>query len=86
MVTLTAVPSGGTGTYSSYQWYLDASPIGGANLVTYDATAAGTYTVTVTDSASVTSPVSPGVALAYDVTGPTVTPPANETVQQTLCM
>jgi fibronectin-binding autotransporter adhesin len=86
MVTLTAVPSGGTGMYTSYQWYVDAGTIGGANAVTYDATAAGTYTVTVTDSASATSPASGGVVLTDDAAAPSVTAPAGETVTQTLCM
>ena len=53
-VTLTANPSGGSGTFSSYQWLLNGSPIGGANNATYAASASGSYTVTATDSAGCT--------------------------------
>jgi len=48
--TLTANPSGGSGTFVSYQWLLNNSPIGGATASTYTATAGGSYSVTVTDS------------------------------------
>ena len=58
-VTLTANPSGGSGTYSSYQWLLNGSPISGANGVTYSATAAGNYSVTVADSAGCTGTSAP---------------------------
>jgi uncharacterized repeat protein (TIGR01451 family) len=53
-VTLTANPSGGSGTFASYQWLLNGSPIGGANASTYAATATGNYSVTVADSAGCT--------------------------------
>jgi len=49
-VTLTANPSGGSGSFTGYQWFVNASPIGGANASSYSATAAGNYSVTVTDS------------------------------------
>jgi uncharacterized repeat protein (TIGR01451 family) len=58
-VTLTANPSGGSGSFVSYQWFLNASPIGGANASTYSAAAAGNYTVTVTDSAGCTGTSAP---------------------------
>ena len=58
-VLLTANPSGGSGTFASYQWSLNGSPIGGANASTYSATAAGNYTVTVTDSAGCTGTSAP---------------------------
>jgi uncharacterized repeat protein (TIGR01451 family) len=53
-VTLNANPSGGSGTFSSYQWLLNGSPIGGANNTSYSATATGNYSVTVTDSTGCT--------------------------------
>jgi uncharacterized repeat protein (TIGR01451 family) len=58
-VTLTANPSGGSGTFSSYQWLLNGSPISGANGVSYSATATGNYAVTVTDSAGCTGTSAP---------------------------
>ncbi|HXH92047.1 MAG TPA: hypothetical protein VNN25_10740, partial [Thermoanaerobaculia bacterium] len=58
-VTLTANPSGGSGTFSSYQWLLNGSPIGGANGTTYSATATGNYSVTVADSAGCTGTSAP---------------------------
>jgi uncharacterized repeat protein (TIGR01451 family) len=58
-VTLTANPSGGSGTFASYQWLLNGSPIGGANGTAYNATAAGNYSVTVTDSAGCTGTSAP---------------------------
>ena len=57
--TFTATPSGGSGTYSSYQWYLDGSAVSGqtASTYTYTPTASGSHsiTVTVTDSLGTTS-------------------------------
>jgi uncharacterized repeat protein (TIGR01451 family) len=58
-VMLTANPSGGSGTFASYQWSLNGSPIGGANASTYSATATGNHTVTVTDSAGCTGTSAP---------------------------
>ncbi len=58
-VTLTANPSGGSGSFASYQWLLNGSPIGGANGVTYSATATGNYSVTATDSAGCTGTSAP---------------------------
>lgn len=54
-VLLTATPSGGSGTYASYQWFLDGSVIGGATTSSYSATESGEYAVTVTDSDESTS-------------------------------
>jgi hypothetical protein len=52
-VNLTASPGG-----LSYQWLADGNPIGGANGSSFNATASGAYSVTVTDGngCSVTSP------------------------------
>ncbi len=55
--TLTATPSGGSGSYS-YQWYSNAgctTSIGGATSSTYGASASTTYCVKVTDSLSSTA-------------------------------
>lgn len=55
----TANPSGGSGSYSSYQWYLNGASQNGATSQTfnYQATSAGspTITVTVTDALGLTS-------------------------------
>jgi len=58
-VNLTANPSGGSGTFASFQWLLNGSPIGGANASTFSATATGNYSVTVTDSAGCTGTSAP---------------------------
>ena len=61
-VTFTATASGGSGTYTSYQWYVGGSAISGATSSTYTTTtlAVGTdsITATVTDSNGWTSPQS----------------------------
>ncbi|HNS12786.1 MAG TPA: GEVED domain-containing protein, partial [Bacteroidia bacterium] len=55
--TLTASATAGSGTIATYQWVLNGSTNVGLNQDTYDATAAGSYTVIVTNSngCSVTS-------------------------------
>ena len=95
-VKLTANPSGGSGTYTSYQWYIDGSPIPGASGAawstdTVNSVVAGTwsFTVTVTDSNGVTSAQSePAVltvnpALSVTVSPASVTVDANQVVTLT---
>ena len=61
--TFTANPTGGSGTYSAYQWYINGAAQVGQTSSTfnYSPSNAGTFfiTVTVTDSKGVTSPQSP---------------------------
>jgi len=65
-VLLTATPSGGSGTYTGYQWYNGASPIGGATSATYSAATSGSYSVTVTDNTPTTSPNSAPVSITVN--------------------
>jgi hypothetical protein len=60
--TFTATPSGGTGTYVSYQWYIGGVAKSGATASTFSYTpaSAGSYSITaaVTDSSGAISPQS----------------------------
>ncbi len=47
---LTSNATAGSGTITSYQWNLGGTPISGATLATYTASAAGSYTITITNS------------------------------------
>jgi len=63
-VTLTANPSGGTGPYTDYQWYVDGGAVSGETGATYyyapSSPSSVSITVTVTDSSPATSdPSSP---------------------------
>ena len=77
--TFTATPSGGSGTYTSYQWYVGGSAQSGATASTFSFTPAssGSYsiTVTVTDSLSATSAQS--TAATVTVNSALVTPTAS---------
>ena len=68
-VTLTSSSASGN------QWFLNGNPIGGATLKTYNATASGTYTVTVT-TGGCTSAASAGAIVTVNPipATPTVTP------------
>jgi hypothetical protein len=77
--TFTATPSGGTGSYSSYQWYVGGIAQNGQNASTfsYSPGSAGSplITVTVTDSSSATSAQSaaPSVTVNSALVAPTLT-------------
>lgn len=62
---------------SSYKWYVDGSPIGGATNQTYTATASGTYTVVTTNAAGCTSPASAGTIVTVNALPATPTVSAN---------
>jgi uncharacterized repeat protein (TIGR03803 family) len=89
-VLLTAIPTGGSGVYVSYQWYQNASAIAGATTPTYAATATGSYTVTVTDSKGAMSPTSSAVSVTAHsrptatVSGGATIPPGSATISAAL--
>ncbi len=62
-VLLTAVP---VGTVSSYQWYLNATAINAATSVTYTATQAGDYTVSVANTNACTTSSSDKVTVIVE--------------------
>jgi hypothetical protein len=68
--TFTASASGGSGTYSSYKWYVDGIAQSGATASTFSYSPASvghhSITVTVTDSLCVTSPQSIGVTVTVN--------------------
>jgi hypothetical protein len=57
---------------TTYQWRLNGTPIGGATASTYSATAAGTYTVIVTNASGCQSTASAGTVVTVNP-GPTIT-------------
>jgi hypothetical protein len=77
----TATPSGGSGTYSSYQWYVNGSPQSGQTGSTFSFTpvSAGSYsiTATVTDDSSKTSPQSDAASVTVHQLTITVTQTGN---------
>ena len=83
----TANPSGGSGSYSSYQWYVDGSIQYGqtASTFTYTPSSTGSplITVKVTDSIGVTSPQSssPSVTVNSALSAPTLTPSSSSVTQ-----
>ena len=56
------------------QWFLNGNAIGGANGATYNATAAGSYTVQVTAGSCVSAMSTAATVLAGATTSPTITP------------
>jgi streptogramin lyase len=80
-ILLTANPAGGSGSFPSggYQWSLGGVAIGGANANTYAASAAGSYTVTVTDSTGCMSVESPATVLT-ELPQPAVTISGDNTI------
>ena len=76
----TATPSGGSGSYTSYQWYVNGSAQTGqtASTFSYSPASAGSYsiTVTVTDSSGATSAQSTAASVTVNsaLVAPTVTP------------
>jgi hypothetical protein len=85
--TFLATPSGGSGNYTSYQWYVNASNQTGqtASTFSYTPTSSGSYsiTVTVTDNSNTTSPQSNVAAVTVSSALVAPTPSASsETVDQ----
>ncbi|HEX9459664.1 MAG TPA: hypothetical protein VGA84_10995, partial [Thermoanaerobaculia bacterium] len=76
-VTLTANPSGGSGTFASFQWLLNGSPIGGATASTFSASAGGSYSVTVTDSNGCTGTSAPTTVTANAPPPATISAPSS---------
>ena len=77
--TFTANPSGGSGTYSSYKWYVDSALQSGqtASTFSYSPASLGSHliTVTVTDSSGATSAMSAAATVTvYSVPTVTVSP------------
>jgi len=77
--TFTTAASGGTGTYTSYQWYVNGAAQSGqtASTFNYSPAATGTYsiTATVTDSSGATSAQSTAATVTVQAAGvPTPTP------------
>jgi uncharacterized repeat protein (TIGR03803 family) len=66
-VVLDALASGGSGIYTSYQWYRDGLALPGATGASLDASTSGSYTVTVTDSTGLTSLPSASVTVVAEV-------------------
>jgi hypothetical protein len=85
--TFTASASGGSGSYSSYQWYVDGAAQSSATAATFSYSPASAFshsiTVTVTDSLGVTSPQSTGVSVTVNsaLVAPSVSA-SNSTVDQ----
>jgi uncharacterized membrane-anchored protein len=77
--TFTAAASGGSGTYTAYQWYVDGAAQSGQSSSTfnYSAASAGSYTITatVTDSFSTTSPQSTAATLTASTVETTASTP-----------
>jgi uncharacterized repeat protein (TIGR01451 family) len=82
--TLTANPSGGSGSFTSYQWSLNGTPVGGATASTYNATAGGSYTVTATDSNGCTGASSPATITVNPLPSASINAPASACANSTV--
>ena len=70
-VTFGASASGGSGTYTSYQWYVNSAPEGdGSSLLTFSADSAGSYSISVivTDDSGTSAQSSATVTVNEDPT------------------
>ncbi|HSY49460.1 MAG TPA: LamG-like jellyroll fold domain-containing protein [Thermoanaerobaculia bacterium] len=83
-VTLTANPSGGSGSFSTYHWLLNGTPIGGATASSYNATAGGSYSVTVTDSGGCTGTSAPTTVTANTPPPAAINAPASACANSTV--
>jgi YVTN family beta-propeller protein len=81
-ITFSAAPSGGSGTYTNYQWYVDMSVQSGqtAQTFSYSSASAGSFLITarVTDNLGATSPQSNAASVIVNP-APTPTPTATPT-------
>jgi YVTN family beta-propeller protein len=84
--TFTAIPSDGSGTYTSYQWYVNEIIQSGQTAPTFSYSSSSTgsilITATVTDSLNVTSPQSNTASVTVNP-APTPTPTATPTPSPT---
>jgi hypothetical protein len=75
--TITATPSGGSGSYTTYTWTVPPGASNPGNLASFLASVAGTYSVVVTDSHGCQSPSGSGTLTLSDTAPPSITAPAD---------